>query len=530
MSSAQGHNPPQGLNTRRLLRREITYDDALDNDSNMLVQLGYRDQKLKLYLYLHRQRKHIQNIVAHHLGISVDRCTVVDVEDWIHGSFNVCLQVIVDFNSQEDVHDKASIPGKQYMIRFPLPFRIGENFCPGNADEKVRCEAATYAWLQENCPTVSIPQLYGFGLSNGLCFTFLDNLPFLTRSWHRLRRLLSYWLGYSTPSLYVPHEQQRNKEQAVLNTPYLLIEYIKPSQGKMLSETWEQGRHNPELRSVFFHGLSRIMLALARVPLPKIGSFTLDDQGYLNLSNRPLTIDIQQLENEHIPLAIPRNSTHSRVESYIHDILSCHESRLRHQPNAINDLEDGSYQASALMVMRSIWPCFFSRDFFQGPFFLNLTDLNHSNIFVDGHWNITCLIDLEWACSHPVQMIHPPHWLTNEDVDSISAAKYNILHAEFMEALAQEEAKAELSHHLSRILQQGWDKGTFWCSLALRSPTAMFSLFYEHIQPIFAQDHNDEAFWRITTPYWSFDADKFLEQKLKDKEQYDVDLCKEFES
>ncbi|EKV17302.1 hypothetical protein PDIG_15960 [Penicillium digitatum PHI26] len=218
----------------------------------MLLQLGYRDQKLKLYLYLHRQRMQIETIVAHHLGISVDRCTVVDVEDWMHGSFNVCLQVNIDINGQECVHDKGGIPGKQYIIRFPLPFRIGENFCPGNADEKVRCEAATYAWLQENCPTVPILQLYGVGLSNGLSFTVLDNLPLFTRSLHRLRRLFSYWLGYPTPSLYVPHKQQRRKEQVRLNTPYLLIEYIKPSQGKMLSETWEQGRHDPELRSVFF--------------------------------------------------------------------------------------------------------------------------------------------------------------------------------------------------------------------------------------------------------------------------------------
>jgi hypothetical protein len=48
-----------------------------------------------------------------------------------------------------------------------LPYRIGEDCCPGNGDEKVRCEAGTYAWLQENCPTVPIPRLYGFGLSTG---------------------------------------------------------------------------------------------------------------------------------------------------------------------------------------------------------------------------------------------------------------------------------------------------------------------------------------------------------------------------
>lgn len=51
------------------------------------------------------------------------------------------------------------------MIRFPLPYRIGENCSLGNADETIRHEVGTYAWLQENCPIVPIPRLYGFGLS-----------------------------------------------------------------------------------------------------------------------------------------------------------------------------------------------------------------------------------------------------------------------------------------------------------------------------------------------------------------------------
>jgi hypothetical protein len=81
------------------------------------------------------------------------------VEEWIHGSFNVCIRV--------DVGGQERNSAKQLMVRFPLPYRIGEDCCPGNADEKVRCEAGTYAWLEENCATVPIPQLYGFGLSNG---------------------------------------------------------------------------------------------------------------------------------------------------------------------------------------------------------------------------------------------------------------------------------------------------------------------------------------------------------------------------
>lgn len=54
---------------------------------------------------------------------------------------------------------------KFVIICFPLPYRVGEATNPGNLDEKINTEAATYAWLQRNCPEVPIPQLYGFGLS-----------------------------------------------------------------------------------------------------------------------------------------------------------------------------------------------------------------------------------------------------------------------------------------------------------------------------------------------------------------------------
>lgn len=51
------------------------------------------------------------------------------------------------------------------MIRFPLPYKVGELNYPGNANEKVRCEAATYVWIRENCRDVPIPHLWGFAFA-----------------------------------------------------------------------------------------------------------------------------------------------------------------------------------------------------------------------------------------------------------------------------------------------------------------------------------------------------------------------------
>lgn len=77
--------------------------------------------------------------------------------------------------------------------------------------------------------------------------------------------------------------------------------------------------------------------------------------------------------------------------------------------------------------MRTILPAFIRRDLRRGPFVMSLTDLHPSNIFVDEKWHITCLMDLEWACADPVEMIQPPHWLTNESVDRIIPGGYDEL-------------------------------------------------------------------------------------------------------
>jgi hypothetical protein len=401
MVEAHGVTTPT-LKPRRLLHGSITYPAAKECETNILHELDYWDQETEYFSYLYRNRDSIRSIVAQHLGLnSADKCRIADPEQWMRGSFNICIRV--------DIDGRGQIPEKQVIMRFPLPYRVGEALCPGNADEKILCEAGTYAWLQANCPDVPIPHLYGFGLTTGqtvrmppvlpenihcssIQFTFLDNLPFLARLVENFRRRILVWLGYTVPSRYV---QLHNKVPALLGTGYILIEYIDRSRGKMLSETWEEGRHNVQLRTNLFHGLSRTLLALTRTPLPRIGSFVLDENGYLRLNNRPLTLQIHQLENEQIPVDMPRNVTHTSIDSYINDVLSFHESRLRHQPNAVSHLEDGFYQTSALMVMRSIWSCYFRRDLRRGPFFLTLTDIHQSNIFVDDEWNIKYFIDLE---------------------------------------------------------------------------------------------------------------------------------------
>lgn len=319
-----------------------------------------------------------------------------------------------------------------------------------------------------------------------------------------------------------------------LGTGYLLIDYIEETQGRMLSNTWNEKRHETTLRTNLFRDLSRILLTISRVPLPRIGSFIIDDDGFLSLSNRPLTLDIQSLENEQIPVDIPRGLTYSTVDAFVVDTLAFHDNRLRHQPNAVQNLEDGLYQMAALTVMKTIHSQFFQRDLRNGPFAFSLTDLHQSNIFVDDNWNIKCIVDLEWACSRPMEMQHPPYWLTGQSVDGIALNEYEKIHEEFMTIFEEEEKNLCVEEQgtilFSSIMKRGWEKGTFWYSLALESPTGLFSLFYDYIQPRFAEGHMHEtAFFRILLHYWSINASKLLHSKVNDKEDYDKRLRQAFE-
>jgi hypothetical protein len=87
-------------------------------------------------------------------------------------------------------------------------------------------------------------------------------------------------------------------------------------------------------------------------------------------------------------------------------------------------------------TMQATFPLVFDRNLRRGPFVFFLTHLHQSNIFVDDDWHITSLVDLEWACSLPVEMVQPPHWLARERAfDCIVSEEYDPFRREFMAAL-----------------------------------------------------------------------------------------------
>ncbi|PLB43859.1 hypothetical protein P170DRAFT_369672, partial [Aspergillus steynii IBT 23096] len=512
--------------TLPLLNGLITIESALDDDDNVLQELSYPEKRIQFFTYLLMQRDTIEDVVSFHPGLkSKQICRIGEVREWIAGSFNVCIPVYISHWT------KAT--AKRVLIRFPLPYKVGEVECPGNAEEKLRSEAATFIWIQENCPLVPTPNLWGFGFANGQSFTAVGRVSFFRRLMWSLRRTISSIFRYSIPSQYVSRQCPYR-----LKTPYLVMNYIDGTEGAMLSESWERSRQDQTRRRNLFKGLSRIILSLARLPFDRIGSLTIDNRSVVRLKNRPLTLRLQHLENQSVPTSIDRDLTYCSTDAYLLDLLAYHDSYLRYSPNSVRDELDGQAQLSTLTVMRAILPHFTSRDLRRGPFILNLTDLHQSNIFVDSEWNIKFLVDLEWTCLRPVEMLHPPYWLTSRGVDQLEKGEhfdaFSNMHSEFMEIFAEEEKllskKEDRPFILTEIIKRGLGNGSFWYFHALDNPKGLYNIFLDHIQPIFARldDAEVDSFERMVAPYWSADMQDFLADKLKDQEEYQNKLREAF--
>ncbi|PGH13393.1 hypothetical protein AJ79_03672 [Helicocarpus griseus UAMH5409] len=444
---------------RRLLRKVTTCSAVVDSESNYFLKLTYFEERDKFFTLIIKCRSEIEAIVACHLGLkSPKQCHVADIEQWIHGTFNLL---------------------------------------PGNADEKVRCEAGACVWLQQECPSIPIPYLHGFGLSNGQHYTLTKKLRWLPWLVQKLRCALLWIRGRQLPSDYVPHYSQKLKNSF---GPYLVMEYIERTEGQMLSETWSKHRDDKGRMTNLFQGLSHLMLRLSHIRLPKIGSFIINDAGFLRLDNRPLTSMLQELEIASAPLHIPRDRTYTSVIAYVNDLLTYHDNRLRHDLNATSGIEQ--------------------------------------YFFVDEDWNITRVIDLEWAASLPVEFIQLPHWIgSDKEVDAVDMARYSSLLDEYIsimekngnELYGHEVQKGALAK-LPCLIKSGWETGTFWYNLVLRSPPAMHTLFYNMIQPQFAAQHlKDTDFYRVVGFYWCRKSSLFIRGKLDEKEEYDRRLKEEFQ-
>ncbi|KAK3304853.1 uncharacterized protein B0T15DRAFT_365384, partial [Chaetomium strumarium] len=314
----------------------ITYSSALRKNADIISQAAHLAATEELCRVLWDSKGTIEALVRHHLSLdNCDSCTVAPCDQWIRGGFNVCVPV------ETRSRDAHGVP-RRLIFRCPMPHKLAEARYPGTVDEKLSCEVGTYAWMQDWCPDVCILQLYGFAFSDHLHFTHERRMPFYVRWWRAIRRHLSGLFGRQTLSRYAEHPASRR-----LPAAYMLLEYVGPDTGRMPSNTWRAHRGDSTKRRTLFRGLARVMLPLARVPQPRIGSFRFNPDGTGTLTNRPLPCCVAILENGGAPRTMPRDETYGCPEPFVADMLALHDGSFLAQRNVVFDATDCRGQMAA---------------------------------------------------------------------------------------------------------------------------------------------------------------------------------------
>lgn len=318
----------------------VTLEWALAEERNVIKLATYEPAVNRFVQDLWSQKVTLEKLVRYHMNLGMRyECTVLPPQNWIQGGFNVCVLAEV-----------SSLAGKktsQIILRCPMPHKLAEARYPGTIDEKMGCEVGAYAWVQDKCPEIPIPHLFGFGLSNGQHFTHSKNMPLLARIVRRCWRLV-----YSLFRLPLLSEYIQSYPDCNLTSAYMLLEYLGPDTGRMLSNTFDAERGDLEKRQRLFKGISRIILSLAKIPQSRIGSFCFNNNGIVTLTNRPLCCSTMILENDTGARSMQRSNTYTCTDAYVSDMLDLHDQRFLSEPNAVQDEQDCYFQISIKTLLR----------------------------------------------------------------------------------------------------------------------------------------------------------------------------------
>lgn len=153
-----------------------------------------------------------------------------------------------------------------------------------------------------------------------------------------------------------------------LSSAYMVLEYLGPETGLMLSETFEDRQNDENYRKRLFSGLSQIILSLTRIPHTRIGSFQFYSNGTIALTNRPLSCKMMILENQGAPRTIEKGSTFTCTDAFASDMITPHDHRSLNEPNAVYDEGDCEEQMVVKALLRVLQHRHIKREPRNGPF------------------------------------------------------------------------------------------------------------------------------------------------------------------
>ncbi|CAK7263486.1 hypothetical protein SEPCBS57363_000583 [Sporothrix epigloea] len=555
----------------------VSYEDTLESGADVLHEsLQFRDVMTFWFQTSQpQQRLALERLVAQHVGADAARVKISHTKMWRQGAFNLAIPVLV-FDSKaaaEAARDPSLLTGtngeiptsvpdsvRRVVLRLPIAAKCAESKYPGSILEKMRCETAMYVWMQQNCPDVRIPHLYGFGLPIGKHFAHASHLFIFRRILLSIRRFLATMFGQPVPSQYLSVSVKKN--DCPLSTGYMILEHFGPSFGQELPLKVRKAKvvassaveclpepipilSEPKKMVNLFRGVSRIILSLARVPQPRIGAFRFNEDGTISLDNRPVSADMIVLENAGAPRTMDVNTTYSSVDEYVSGLQTFHEQRFLAAPNAATSEDDAVDQMGTMAFLRAVTHHYTGAQSSRrrkGPFVLTMSDNNQSNIMVDDNWNVTGIYDLEWIFSAPVDQPREPPWLTWSLVDSIVDTEhggyeaYEAARAAFMAVFMEEERQADTKElekalggtTLSAVMEESWVAKTFFFYASLLSVNGMTQVVRRQLWPTFFGSADERGLLdphMALTQLWAPKAVDVIAKKMADHAKHLVGVA-----
>ncbi|KAF2220301.1 hypothetical protein BDZ85DRAFT_275887 [Elsinoe ampelina] len=457
--------------------------------------------------------------VASHLRLETSTCRILPPKFWIQGSTNLCIPVLAGNKDQGTRH--------RLLLRVAMPHMHAIRHYPDALDDKVNTEAATYMWMQRHCSDIRIPKLYAFAFSDGAQFTHVDLQPWHVRVRHRFRQWLYELLKWPMVGQYVP---QRSAPETGI--AFMLLEYIDRSVGKPFAFTRKKYSNDPVKRTNLYHGISRIMASLARIPQPRIGSFRFDrERGTVSLTNRPMNVAVMVTESAGSPRVIQTGQTYGDPLTFASDMLSVFDNFLLHEPLSVLNPTDARDRLTARVMLRALLHTFIPLERRYGPYLVQPTDLNAGNLFVDDDWNVTCMVDLEWINALPAEALSVNPWMTPTPFDMITD-EYEHYEAErnkFLAILAEIECEKRLEHNINlvRTMEQSWKSRSIWFWDSLRYTNAWEGVFEDHLLTKYSTDRKLVQNLRRLSKLFCEDSETVVKRMVADARAYEAKSSKD---
>ncbi|KAH7175799.1 hypothetical protein EDB81DRAFT_771123 [Dactylonectria macrodidyma] len=352
-----------------------------------------------------------------------------------HGCFNICISVVFDTS-----------PPEKWVVRIALPA------LDAWIDERIETQLATMKYVSAKT-TIPVPRVHGW--------SFTDDSPIGSAF-----IIMDYVHGYTLDELGFPFRTD--------SRPRCFLDL-----------GWAKHKYRQQLADFYTQ--------LRQLEFPKIGALgfptkngkPLFDCGAdeIEVIHRPMPMEMttQEFQGMDPAASVPAMTTYSTARSFVEDaVLSLASNDFDKSPDIGLNVRGGRDALYAQHHFhRFVLDNWLDSKQDKGPFVLMHGGLNMllDKLVFDTELNLVGVLDWEFSCVIPAQMMVPPVWLTGGGPETMLTYKKDYFRevSSIVAAITEREYALDLPPRLS----QEWVKMETWCHTAVVLSMVRPDLIYE---------------------------------------------------